>query len=69
MYKLTTYIDGRATGTGEYDEPLPAVQQGVDALFGTFNCDEFEVTTDIKGRNTVIAYAFNEDRAAERGDL
>lgn len=63
-YYLITYSDGRVTGGGEYDDLPSALQQAEAAMFRASgpDCDEYEITTTIRGRkDCVVAYAFDDD--------
>ena len=67
-YTLKTYLNGQCNGSGEYDELYDAIATANDALHLAsypIDVDEFEVTTDYKKRQVIVAYGYSDDRAIE----
>ena len=65
MYELNTYLDGTNNGSGSYEDLHAALSAGNTALTGLspIVVDEYEVTTEISGREQIVAYAYNDDAA------
>jgi len=61
-YQLKTYSNGRVVGSGEFDTQYEAAIAANDSM-ATGACDEYEVTTDVEGREWVVAYGMDEGAA------
>ena len=68
MYKLKAFCNGRVVGEGEFVEMFDALAEANNAMHLAsypIDVDEFEITTEYKKREIIVAYGFDDDRAIE----